>query len=389
MVGAGKNGEPEEHVDAAKPSQTSTHALDTLVHELRNPLAPIRNAAELLRTLCTDPRQLQAIDIVSRQVSMLTRTLDDVTGALASQQNQLLISKQTVDIADVVEPAVRTVRPVVDARRQGLLVALPKEPVQMHCDPLRLSQVVQTLLENATGHTHEGGSIALKATAAAGKLMIEVADDGAGIAADKLRSLFNVFAPRRPASTDVRSGGLNLAISRNIVEMHGGSIEAYSEGVGRGSRFIIELPLSGEARSSETSESPDASDARRILIIEDHEDSAISLKDTLAAAGHAVVLSTTGEFGIALAHTFKPEAVIIDIGLPGMDGFDVAQRLRLDDVTRDALLIAISGYSLKRFRELAAYSAFRHYLLKPVSPETILTIIEGSLNRARRGPSSR
>lgn len=384
MGEAGKNGEAgrrAERPDAASTPDTSPELINTLVHELRNPLGPIRNAAELLRTLCTDSRQLRSIDVISRQVSLLTRTLDHMTESLAARQGRLLISKQTVDVAQIVEPALVAVRPVVDARRQGLLVSLPGEPVQMHCDPMRLTEVVQTLLENATRQTPEGGSIALKVAHDASTLTIEIVDDGAGIAEDKLRSLFNVFAENAASQVGTPSAGVNLAISRNIVEMHGGSIEAFSEGIGRGSRFVIRLPLATQARHR-PSEAVEVTGSRRVLIIEDQEDNASSLRDAFAAAGHAVIVATNGEFGLAVASSFKPDVVLIDIGLPGMDGFDVAHRLRQEKSTEHSLLIAVSGYSLKQFRDLAAYSAFRHYLLKPVSPDTILAIIDSTLNRA-------
>jgi CheY-like chemotaxis protein len=383
MVEAGKNGHPDGRVGAAESVELSSDLVRTLVHELRNPLAPIRNAAELLRTLCADPRQLQSVDIISRQVSSLTRALDDLTDALSGAQNHLLLGKQTVDLSQIVEPALQAIRPIVDGQRQSLLVSLPNEPVQMHCDPQRLTQVIQTLLENSTRHTPAGGSIILRVSRNAGQLLVEVSDDGAGIAPDRLRALFNVFT-RRSASTDVSgSAGLNLAISRNIIEMHGGSIEAFSEGAGRGSRFVFHLPLSDDAGETASLQSAERPGARKVIIIDDQEDSMSGVRDVLAAAGHSVLAASTGELGIALAETFRPDAVIIDIGLPGMDGFEVAKRLHENSATADALLIAVSGFSLKQFRDLSAYSVFRHYLLKPASPQTILTLVDSVLDRSR------
>lgn len=399
MVEAGKEGHSDGRIAASESIELSSDLLRTFVHELRNPLAPIRNAAELLRTLCADPRQMQSVDIICRQVSSLTRALDDLTDALSGTQNQLLLSKHTVDLSEIVDPALRAIRPVVDAQRQNLLVSLPNEAVQMHCDPLRLTQVIQALLESSARHTPAGGSIVLSVSRTAGQLLIEVSDDGAGIAPDKLRALFNVFA-RRAASTRAEStraesakgadsSELNLAISRNIVEMHGGSIEAFSEGIGRGSRFVIRLPLSEDPSEAAAFESSERPDARKVIIIDDHEDSMSGVRDVLAAAGHCVLAANTGELGIALAETFRPDAVIIDIGLPGMDGFEVAKHLRESSVTAGALLIAVSGFSLKQFRDLSAYSIFRHYLLKPASPETILTLVEDMFERSRRSPAFR
>lgn len=381
MAEAGKNGHPDERPAPAESNDNSPEFLRSLVHELRNPLAPIRNAAELLRTLCSDPRQLQSVEIIARQVTSLTRALDDLTRAISSKESHLSLSKQSVDLTLVIEPALRVIRPLVDAHRQNLLVALPNDPVQMHCDPLRLTQVVQVLLENAARHTPAGGSIALQVSRLADQLVIEVRDDGAGIAADRLPAIFNVFAQRPPSASDAETPRVRLAICRNIVEMHGGTIEAFSEGVGRGSRFTIHLPLVIEARDNTSPEPAAPTGSRRIIVIDDHEDSLSSLRDVLAAAGHAVLAANTGELGVALAEGFKPHAVVIDIGLPGIDGFEVARRLRANPATAGALLIALSGFSLKQFRDLSAYAAFRHYLLKPASPETILMIIEKTFDQ--------
>lgn len=359
--------------------------LTTLVHEIRNPLAPIRNAAELLRSLCVDERQLHAIDIIERQVVNLTHRLDDVLEASSSRRSSFTLMRQSIDVGDIIEPALRAVRPVVDQQRQSLLVSLPERSVIMTCDPLRLSQVLQTLLDNATRNTPVGGAIALTITAAEDELTIEVSDNGAGIAPERLPVLFNVFALNaQPPAIGAQSGGYNLAIARNIVEMHGGTITAESGGVGRGSRFIVRLPLKRTPEHAARPRPESSITPRRILIIDDHADTAQSLAQVLACAGHSIVTATTGELGLSLAEEFKPEAVVIDIGLPGMDGFDVATRLRAHPTTRRALLIAVSGFSLKQFRDIDSYSVFRHYLLKPTSAYTLMYIIEHTLDEADR-----
>jgi CheY-like chemotaxis protein len=253
----------------------------------------------------------------------------------------------------------------------------------MNCDALRLSQVLQALLDNATRHTAPAGAIALKIAAEGDELTIEVSDNGAGISAERLPALFNVFAQSaQPRGLALQPSGYSLAIARNIVEMHGGTITAESSGVGCGSRFLVRLPLQTPTQR-QLRTSPQAT-ARRILIIDDHADSAQSLAQVLGCAGHSVVTAVSGELGLSLAEQFKPEAVIIDIGLPGMDGFDVATRLRAHPVTKRALLIAVSGFSLKQFRDIDSYSVFRHYLLKPTSPHTLMYIIEHTLDDADR-----
>jgi CheY-like chemotaxis protein len=383
MVEAGKNGHPDARPSALDTSEVSPQLLRSLVHELRNPLAPLRNAAELLRTLCDDARQLQAVDIISRQLGSLTRALEDLTGAMEGRQTQVRLNKQLVDVADIVEPALQAIRPSVDGLRQNLLVSLPNEPVEMYCDTLRLGQVIQTLLENSTQHTPAGGSIALRVARNAGELVIEVRDDGAGVAADKLQDLFNVFGQQLPGADGKEPAGLSLAISRQVIEMHGGTIQAFSDGVGRGSEFVVRLPIVIEVPSS-SSVPAELKNARKVIIIEDQEDTISGLRDVLAAAGHAVLAANTGELGLALAEKFKPDAVIIDIGLPGMDGFEVAARLRASKATADAVLVAVSGFSLKQFKDLSAYSVFRHYLLKPTNPDTILAIVDGMHQPGRK-----
>jgi two-component system, sensor histidine kinase len=385
MAEAGKNGHPSVHT-AGQP-ELSKDLLRTLVHDLRNPLAPIRNAAELLRTLCTDSRQLESVALIARQVNHLTRSLDDLSAALDGGRNELLINEQRVELSGIVEPALQAIRPIVDRRRQNLVVSLPSAPVQMDCDPVRLAQVVQLLLGNAAANTPEGGSIALYMAVEDRRLSIEVRDDGAGLTSDNLRAMFNVFAPASPASSAATPSTVNFAIARHVVEMHGGSIEAFSDGVGRGSRFVIRLPLAsaGEPKEERRPSVPDES--RRVILIDDDEDSVAGLREVLAEAGHSILTANTGEIGIALAERFDPHAVIIDIGLPGMDGFEVGKRLRENPATAHATLIALSGYSLKQFRELSAYSIFRHYLLKPASAETILVILERARRSAGRAPT--
>jgi CheY-like chemotaxis protein len=383
MGDAGKN-ELSGARTFAVPELTPDY-LTTLVHEIRNPLAPIRNAAELLRSLCEDERQLRAIDIIERQVVNLTHRLDDVLEASSARRSAFTLMRQTIDVGDIVGPAVRAMRPLVDERRQNLLVSLPERPVIMDCDPLRLSQVLQTLLDNATRHTPVGGALALTVTAVEEALTIEVSDNGAGIPPDRLPALFNVFAENaQPQAVGRESSGYNLAIARNIVEMHGGTIAAESAGIGRGSRFIVRLPLKRIANPTGQIRTESKAAPRRILIIDDHEDTVRSFAQVLACAGHSVVTAMTGELGLALAEEVQPEAVVIDIGLPGIDGFDVATRLRAHPATQRALLIAVSGFSLKQFRDIDSYSVFRHYLLKPTSPHTLMYIIEHTLDEADR-----
>jgi len=381
MGQAGKNGVSLHPPPGEK--DTSADYLAALIQQLRSPLGPIRTAAELLRSLSDDDRQLQAIDTIAAQTVNMTRMLDDVLDAVKLRRGLITLRKQSVDAAQIAEQALQAVKPSIDARRQNLLVSLPAEPVQMHCDPARLVQVMQNILDNATRYTPQSGSIVLRVAAEGSELVIEVSDNGVGIERDLLPHLFNVFSLDQRREDRPHQGlGLGLSISRNLVEMHGGTITAESSGLGRGSRFTIRLPIDTHAHDAASGE-PAGAQPYRILIIDDHDEIAQGFAQFLSKAGHSVLTAGDGELGLTFAKEFKPQAVIIDIGLPGLDGFEVAQRLRNQPETADALLLAISGYSLKRFREVDAYAVFKHYLLKPVDPSVLLGVIERSLQASK------
>jgi CheY-like chemotaxis protein len=383
MVEAGKNGPRSDASVSPAALEVPPEYLAGLVHELRNPLGPIRNATELLRTLSADPRQLTAIDLISRQVVTLTHMLDDLVEAARRQRGLLVLVRRTINAAELMEQALEAVRPAIEAQHQNLFVSLPSEPVQMDCDPVRLGQVIQAILGNATKYTHSGGSIAARVQRSENELILEISDDGAGIAADALPHVFNVFA-RSSSGSSGQGSGFSLAIARNIVELHGGSIVAESDGPGRGSRFTIRLPLDTAPHGPAPASASESIGSLKIIIIDDHEESVRGWVDCLIRGGHSVLTATTGELGVALAAKFEPDAVIIDIGLPGMDGFEVGRALQAQPGTKQAMLIAVSGYSLKQFRNFDAYAVFKHYLLKPVNPSSLLYIIETTVRHATR-----
>src|SRR5688572_20433741 len=221
-MGFSKSDDSASHIQP----EPSAEYLAGLAHELRNPLAPLRNSAELLRTLCSDPRQLQAVEMIVRQTVRLTRMLDDVADAAQLRRGLVTLRKQPVDVGAVADQALEAVRPGIDARRQSLLVSLPPHSVQMTCDPARLVQVLQNLLDNASRYTAEGGAISLEIAVREQQLVIEVADNGAGISREALPTLFNVYSQPRPAAKHKGGLGLGLVIARNLVEMHGGVITA-------------------------------------------------------------------------------------------------------------------------------------------------------------------
>lgn len=356
-----------------------------LGHELRNPLAPIRNSAALLRSLCSDPRQLQAVDIISRNVVHLTRMLDDLLDAARLRRGSFSLRKQQVDIAAIIHDVLADVKPAIAARRQNLRVSLPEAPVQMQCDPVRLAQILLNLLTNANRYTPDDGNISLRASTVGQQLLIEIADDGAGIDPQLLPRLFNVFA-QAPQPLDRSRGGLGLglAIARNLAEMHGGTISVESPGSGQGSRFLLQLPIGTEAplpaaAVTRTDARPVAVTPRRVLIIEDNADIALSLSLTLTESGHAAVTAASGERGLAVAEQFLPEVVLVDVGLPGMDGFDVALRLRQLPALPNLVVVALSGYDPTLFPTGSAAVVFDHYFTKPADPDAVVAFITGLL----------
>jgi len=375
--------EPSPSASAA--GEAAPEFLAVLAHELRNPLAPIRNGTELLRSICSDPRQILVVEMISRQVVQLTRLLDDLLDAARARRGLLSIQKQTVDVGDIVAGALEAIQPAIDARRQNLLVSLPAEPVKMDCDPVRLTQVLQNLLDNANRYTPDGGTLSLKAEVNGDALTLEVSDDGEGIDPALLPRLFNVFAQGEQPLERPRGGlGLGLAIARNIVEMHGGTLSAHSDGPGRGSQFTLRLPIQRAIQGAGVGIDPTAvvqsGVLPRVLVIDDNTLVATSLQDCLGERGYDVVTASSGEAGLLTAEQFQPEVAILDIGLPGIDGFETARRLRAR--FPQMVLIGVSGYSWGMLRD-ADPAVFARYLTKPADPEAIAATIEDELHKVR------
>jgi CheY-like chemotaxis protein/two-component sensor histidine kinase len=339
--------EPQQSAAAGPRSEPPAEFLALLAHELRNPLAPIRNGSVLLRTLCSDPRQLQVIEMISRNVVTLTRMLDDLLGVASLHRGSVRLEKQSVDIARLVHNVLENVQPAIDARRQSVLVSLPPANLQLYCDPIRIEQTVQILLDNANTYTPEGGVVSLKAEVHGSELVLEVADNGTGIDAELLPRLFNVFEQGRGRAESARLG-LGLAIARNLVELHGGTLTAESEGLGRGSRFTVRLPIPPPRTPSGAPAPVPAGAVRpaRVLIIDDFEDVAASLAQYLRSQGHTASTASTGRRGLLLAQELRPEVVILDIGLPDISGLELARQLRKLPGLAKVYLIAVTAYDV-------------------------------------------
>jgi CheY-like chemotaxis protein/nitrogen-specific signal transduction histidine kinase len=377
--------EPQESPDSeladSPVSLRGPEVIAVLAHELRNPLAPIRNGAELLRTLCSDPRQTQVVDMMSRQIVHLTRLLDDLLETARLRRGLVTLHRQSIDVGSIIQDALDAIRPAIDARRQNLLVSLPANPVRMHCDSTRLVQVLQNLLDNANRFTTEGGTLWLKAEVAGDELIFEVSDDGEGIDAQLLPRLFNVFAQgEQPLHRPLGGLGVGLAICRNVVEMHGGTISAHSEGRGRGSHFTVRLPIEHPIdEPTKSAANAGSIEGLRALVVDDNELIAMSLGQYLEYQGYRVTTAFSGEAALSAVDEFQPHVAVLDIGLPGIDGFEVARRLKVRFPS--VVLIAVSGYSWDMLRDPDA-TLFSRYLAKPASPERIAAVIEAELQNS-------
>jgi two-component system CheB/CheR fusion protein len=356
--------------------------LAMLAHELRNPLAPIRNASQLLKRLGPPVPELQwARDVIDRQAEHLGRLVDDLLDVSRITQGKITLRKEKVDLIGAIGRALEACRPLIDARGQRLNVSLPDSALPVEGDPTRLTQVVANLLNNAAKFTPEGGLIWLTAESVAGEVVLRVRDTGAGIAADLLPHVFDLFR-QADRSLDRSQGGLGVGLTlvRSLLDLHGGSVEAFSEGPEQGSEFVVRLPALATQELPRPAAPVTASDVRptaayRILVVDDNVDSAESIGLLLELNAHHVRLAHDGPTALEVATSFRPEVIVLDIGLPGMDGYEVARRLRSGSATRDVLLIALTGYGQAEDRLRSHAAGFDHHLVKPVDTDLLQDLI--------------
>jgi PAS domain S-box-containing protein len=356
--------------------------LAMLAHELRNPLAPIFNAIQIARALGpVDARMQQTLDIIGRQVTHLTRLVDDLLDVSRVTSGKISLTKAPVDLADVISAGVELTRPLIDAKRQVLdLRLLQPGELCMVGDATRLTQVVGNLLNNAAKYTETGGHIEIQIAREANDALVTVKDNGIGIEAELLPRVFDLFS-QAERSLDRAQGGLGIGLSlvRTLVELHGGSVAASSAGRGRGSLFTVRLPLAGSppqrtpmrrANPAEAGNTP-----RRILVVDDNVDSAESLRLLLELSGHQVSAAHDAATALARVAAFQPEVCLLDIGLPGMDGFELARRLRATLQAGTATYFALTGYGQEEDRKRAQEAGFAQLLVKPVEPGVLLALI--------------
>ncbi|RYE81776.1 MAG: hybrid sensor histidine kinase/response regulator [Oxalobacteraceae bacterium] len=352
--------------------------LATLAHELRNPMAPIRYAAALLRPETSPPALARVRDIIERQSAQMARLLDDLLDMSRITRDVVELQKAPTALGSLVREAVEAATQEVAARSHNLRTILPERELWVDGDAARLLQVTTNLLSNAIKYTPMGGRIEVELSAVGSRAMLAVRDNGAGLSSEMLPKLFQLFAQLH-GGLDVSSSGLGigLAVSRRLVELHGGTMAASSEGLGRGSEFLVSLPLlEAPTRGIEPSTSTAAAhQARRILIVDDNEDAARTLADLLGVAGHDVHVALSGTSAIQLALFLIPDIVVLDIGLPDIDGAQVARRLRAEPTTRHALLIAVTGWGQEDDRKFTATAGIDLHLVKPVDPDVLMSAI--------------
>jgi PAS domain S-box-containing protein len=356
--------------------------LATLAHELRNPLAPIRNALGVLKLKGSGTPEVQwARDVIDRQMQQMTRLIDDLLDTSRIGTGKIELQRQRIELADVVHGAVEASRPLIAQHGHELSVELPREPVYLHGDLVRLSQVFCNLLNNAARYTPHGGRIDVSATLKASAVLVSVRDTGIGIPRDMLPKVFDMFTQVDRSLERSRGGlGIGLTLVKQLVELHGGRVEAHSAGLGQGSEFVVRLPvLADVGRSAVAPRSPApvaAAGGRRVLVVDDNEDAAESLAILLRMMGLECVTAHDGLEGLRLAREQRPDVVLLDIGLPGMNGYDAAMAIRAEPWGQSATLVALTGWGQSEDRRRSREAGFDVHLVKPVAPEQIVEVLE-------------
>jgi signal transduction histidine kinase len=357
--------------------------LAMLSHELRNPLSPLRNASHMLMQGDTqDPKIIWSRGVIERQLKHMIRLVDDLLDVSRIARGKIVLVSERVNVAEIIAAAVETVQPLLEQKKQQLEVSNTDANLTVRGDPVRLSQVVGNLLHNAAKYTGEGGQIVLATRANAGSAEVSVRDSGIGISAESMPHIFELFTQIPSERVNTGGGlGIGLALVRALVELHGGEISAASLGLDRGSEFTLRLPLFVEKTAATDSEEisvttePVVQVRRNILIADDNQDALESLALMLRLEGHEVHCASDGEEALALAGQRRPEIVVLDVGMPKLDGCEVARRIRAESWGRDAVLVALTGWGQEMDRRRSREAGFDMHLVKPVDPATICDML--------------
>ena len=373
----GERRRAEEALRAA--NQNKDEFLAMLAHELRNPLAPIRNAVDLMKMKQLEDPQLQrSRDIIERQLALLTRLVDDLLDVSRITRGKITLNRELVTLGDLVARAVETLTPTIEARRHTLEVQVSDANLQVYGDAMRLTQALGNVLSNAAKYTDDGGRITLAARRRGRNVEIAVRDNGIGIAPEVLPRIFELFTQVDQRSERAQSGlGIGLALVRRILELHGGTVSARSDGAGCGSEFVLQLPLSIERRAPAPQVAdaapPGATDGqrRRVLVADDNADALESLATLLTLRGHEVHRASDGPRALEAVRQHRPEFAFLDIGMPGLDGYEVARRIRTEPWGREVHLVALTGWGQDSDRQRSRDSGFDTHLTKPVDQDLL------------------
>jgi signal transduction histidine kinase len=357
----------------------------TLAHELRNPLAPVQYAVQIL---CRQSGGAEntARDIIGRQVRVIARLVDDLMDVSRINRGHVELQRQVIDLATVVEHAVEASRPFIDEGGHQLVVSLPEHAVLLDADATRLAQVFVNLLGNAAKYTDRGGRIELAVECDQSEVRISVKDDGIGIPVDQLHSVFAMFARIDSAMSRSRGGlGIGLSLVKHLVELHGGRVEAISEGLGKGSAFVVALPAHASPRGSGGNEEQTdntsvpfaAGSPLRILVVDDNLDGAQALSELLTMLGHDVRIVNDGESALTESSRFQPQAMLLDIGLPGIDGYEVCRQIRQTEWGKQINIVALTGWGDKEAKRKGEAAGFDRHLVKPVDENLLFAALDG------------
>jgi CheY-like chemotaxis protein len=368
--------------EAERASQAKDEFLAVLGHELRNPLAPILTALDLMRLRGGDQPDRERT-VIERQVQHVVRLVDDLLDVSRITRGQLELQKQRIELSEIVARAIEMASPLLEQRRHHLRVEVAHRGLLLDADPERLAQVLSNLVSNAAKYTEPGGRIAVSAAAEEGQIAIRVRDTGIGIAPEMLARVFEIFVQERQALDRSQGGlGLGLAIVRSLVHLHGGTIAVRSEGRDRGTEFVVHLPaaratVEPDASSAESRLRPEGGrPGRRILLVDDNQDAVEMLAGILEALGHSTCVAHDGPEALKLAPTFEPEVALVDIGLPVMDGYELARRLQAGAGERPLRLVAITGYGQPNDRQRSRAAGFDAHVVKPVNLDRLEAMID-------------
>jgi PAS domain S-box-containing protein len=356
--------------------------LATLAHELRNPLAPIRAAVKILQIKSKPtPESQSALDVIERQTRQMTRLIDDLLDIARITSNKLELRRAPIELSQVLYAAVETSRPLIEQHGHKLIVKAASSPIHIDGDLIRLAQVISNLLNNAAKYTDRGGRIWLESSRKKDEAVIKVIDTGVGISAEMLPRIFEMFTQAGRAN-ESRSGlGIGLTLVKRLVEMHGGTITAHSDGIGKGSEFVLRVPVALATPSADLpvktklKSRPEPKKPIKILVVDDNQDSADSLGMLMKLLGNDVRVVNDGRAAVEIANEFEPQVVLLDIGLPTLNGYEAAKKIRKQPWGKQAILVAVTGWGEPIDRQRSKKAGFNHHLVKPVEPDVLTTLL--------------